>query len=812
MVEQTHGSKVYFGIDLGTSQCSVAYVVDSPRVRKQQVIDPKVVAIRRQEASAAAPSDRFPSVIGADFADKRRKHLLFGWDYLAIFDRKLRDSVDPVRRGRDFFQSVKSDMGTNRVYPFSKIPNGRTPVEVTARLLEQLAHLVSQDNPDLDPRKGHVTITVPASFSALAREDTLEAAQLAGFSRDRVALLDEPVAALLDTVNHQDAGTFLSDTFQNVLMFDYGGGTCDLALMRVKLRADCAFGLHLETLAISPYRKLGGDDVDRAIMDAIVWPAICSPEQKAQLSTDVVQAVSDTLIGPIARRLKEQMCGYIRKVVRERGTWPDLAKVRADVKLGARFSVPGLDLGRQFTMSGEEFEHVVMRPFVEVPEDFDNDDDCPRSLARPIWEIARRANISAAELDRVIFNGVSSLNPFVRRLLEVQLGERGRSLPKLQFSEVPSLTCSVARGAALACYWQHARGEQLVAPIMPEPLGVIVQSGPAEQIVAAGTALPFPGPDALHHVSGRLFVPDGCGAEMLVPYYSGYAGSPPKPRHAGTVKVKVPPGTPAGSDVSIKLRIDGDKTLQWWFSIADGDPQPADSIQDPWAQRVPTICERVLIEHRRTLRESIDQGQPLSASMLLKEANLMRKAGDLEGAIVAVNDVMGEHGITAAALNVRGLAYYALDQHDHAIADHKAAADLNPRDPVLRGNYGCALEETGRFDEATAAIRLALGMNQNLAYLYQRLGGIARQQGREEDSRREFQQAERLYAAAADGEPLNPESWWNLAAVRFQLGDYDGATKAGELAEGAEHFGRLGGPATDVVSGSREVVSDEKAS
>jgi molecular chaperone DnaK (HSP70)/tetratricopeptide (TPR) repeat protein len=805
-------SNVFFGIDLGTSQCSVAYVVDNPRISQQQLIEPKVVEIRQQEASAAKPSDRFPSIIGADFADKRRPRLLFGWDFLALFDRRRRKPLDPVRRGRDFFQSVKSDMGTNRVYPFSRLPDGRTPVEVTARLLEELVRLVSQNKPDLDPRKGRAIITVPASFSALARKDTLDAAVGAGFTRDRVSLLDEPVAALLDTVNHQDASTFLSDKFQNVLMFDYGGGTCDLALMGVRLRADSAFGLHIETLAISPYRKLGGDDVDRAIMNDIIWPAICSPEQKAQLSTATVESVSDTLIVSVARRLKEQICNDVRTLVRERGSWPDvksLNKVRADVRFGAQFSIPGLNLQRQYTMTADEFENVVMRPFIDVPDDFDDENDCPQSLVRPIWETAARADVSVGELDLVILNGVSSLNPFVRRILEEQLSDPEKPSSKLRFAEVPSLTCSVARGAALACYWQHARGKQLVAPIMPEPLGVIVQNGPPEQIVAAGTELPFPGPDALHHISGRFFVPIGCGPEMLVPYYTGYVGSPPAPRHAGTVKVKVPADTPSGSEVSIRLRIDSDKTLHWWFSIANSVSEAAESVEDPWTQRVPTFAERALIEYRRELRQLFDSGQKPSRAKLLGEANLMRRAGDPEGAIVAVNDLIDQYGTDAQHLNVRGLAHDDLGQAEQASADYKAAADLKPDDPILRGNYGCALEEAGHLEEATAAIRLALGMDPNLAYLYQRLAEIARRQGREEEARRELQQAERLYKTAAEREPLNPEAWRNLAFVRSKLGDYEGTAKASELATDAFRFVSLGGNASDVVSGTQETVRDE---
>jgi molecular chaperone DnaK len=804
-------SNVFFGIDLGTSQCSVAYVVDSPRIRQQRVIDPKVVEIRQDAASAAKPSDRFPSVIGADFSDKRRRRLLFGWDFLALFDRRRREPLEPVRRGRDFFHSVKSDMGTNRVYPFSRLPDGRTPVEITARLLEQLIRLVSQDNPDLDPRKGHVVITVPASFSALARKDTLDAAESAGLSRDRVTLLDEPVAALLDTVNHQDAGTFLSDKFQHVLMFDYGGGTCDLALMGVRLRADSPLGLHLETLAISPYRKLGGDDIDRTIMNDVVWPAICSPDQKAVLPTGVVESVSDTLMFSVARRLKEQICNDVRTLFRQRGAWPDLRKIKADTRIEARFSVPGLNLHqRGYTMSAEEFETIVMFPFIDKPSDFDDETDCPQSLLRPMWETVAKADLSGDELDRIILNGASCLNPFVRRMLEAQVGKRTGLFPNVRISEAPSLTCSVARGAALACYWQHARGEQLVAPIMSEPLGVIVQDGPPEPIVAAGTTLPFPSPDGLHDVSGRFVVPDECGPEMLVPYYTGYVGSPPMPRHAGTVKVTIPPGTRPQSAVTIKLRIDSDKTLHWWFSIAGANPQPAASVQDPWTQHVSGFRERALIEHRRKLREIVDSGVSLTPSALLDEANLMRRAEDPEGAIVALNDLIEHHRPSAEALNIRALAFDDLGLPAKALDDYRAAADLNRDNPILRGNYGCALFEAGHLEEATAAIRLALGMNPDLAYLYLRLAEIARQQGREQEARRELQQAERLYTTAAEAQPLNPESWRNLAYVRSLLGDYEGAAKAEEFATDADRFISLGGNVRDVVRGVKETIRHEE--
>ena len=108
--------------------------------------------------------------------------------------------------------------------------------------------------------------------------------------------------------------------------------------------------------------------------------------------------------------------------------------------------------------------------------------------------------------------------------------------------------------------------------------------------------------------------------------------------------MKIPPGTPAGSPVTIKLRIDDDKTLAWWFVIANNPPQPADSIRDPWTQHIPDIHERALIEHRRSLRQLADEGKPFPALVLMREANFMRRAGDPRGALTMLNDVLDTTG------------------------------------------------------------------------------------------------------------------------------------------------------------------------
>ena len=68
------GTGTYFGIDLGTSSCSVAYVVDDPRQRASQIVNVQTVDVPIDEDQAQKRSNRLPSVVAAVPAgEKRRK-------------------------------------------------------------------------------------------------------------------------------------------------------------------------------------------------------------------------------------------------------------------------------------------------------------------------------------------------------------------------------------------------------------------------------------------------------------------------------------------------------------------------------------------------------------------------------------------------------------------------------------------------------------------------------------------------------------------------------------------------------------------
>ena len=185
--------------------------------------------------------------------------------------------------------------------------------------------------------------------------------------------------------------------------------------------------------------------------------------------------IEDTLTGTVARQLKEQMCRDVAKKVRE-SSWAevDAHPVRVLVALERLFDLPeiGKQTPRRFEMDSESFA-AVMAPFLSRPRETD---DPEQSILYPVEETLARAGLKPEELDAVVLHGGSSLNPFVRRLMADTFG-RHDLFQRTRVVMTPDPLVSVARGAAVACYWREARGIEIVRPIMPEDFGVILRDG-----------------------------------------------------------------------------------------------------------------------------------------------------------------------------------------------------------------------------------------------------------------------------------------------------------------------------------------------
>lgn len=153
------------------------------------------------------------------------------------------------------------------ILPWGDLPDEvkLSPVEASATILSHIRDAwdrqMGAEDPGLRLTRQEVLLTVPASFDAVARELTVQAAGLAGL--EQITLLEEPQAAFYawisatgnrwrDQVNVDD----------RILVCDVGGGTCDLSLIRV---CDEGGQLGLERMAVGNHLLVGGDNMDLAL-------------------------------------------------------------------------------------------------------------------------------------------------------------------------------------------------------------------------------------------------------------------------------------------------------------------------------------------------------------------------------------------------------------------------------------------------------------------------------------------------------------------------------------------------------------------
>ena len=200
--------KVDYGIDLGTTNSAIA---------RMEHGEPHIIKVDLS-------MDTLPSCVA--FSRNRENKILedVGIKALNRMDSSLQNAISKneeiVPCG---FLEFKRKMGTAELLPENwsedcPVPRQFTPEELSAEVLKKLKSFAQ------DEEVRSIIITVPAKFTQNQKDATMRAAQLAGF--EYTQLLQEPVAAAMAY------GVSSSDKDGLWLVFDFGGGTFDAALVR----------------------------------------------------------------------------------------------------------------------------------------------------------------------------------------------------------------------------------------------------------------------------------------------------------------------------------------------------------------------------------------------------------------------------------------------------------------------------------------------------------------------------------------------------------------------------------------------------
>jgi molecular chaperone HscA len=298
--QKSTSGELIVGIDLGTTNSLVAIVQDGEAVAvtgpdSKNVLVPSIlhfgadgaitVGEQAKQFLSSDPANTLYSVkrlMGKSYGDVSELESHLGYE---IIDED-EDKLLKVRVGDKFY----------------------TPIELSAHILRALKTRIEAE---LGQPVSKAVITVPAYFNDAQRQATRDAGKLAGL--DVLRILNEPTASSLA----YGIGLKDEDEGQTIAVYDLGGGTFDISILRIEQ------GI-FEVLSTNGDTFLGGDDFDRAIVNH--WKEkydldLSDPGMRSQLrltaeAAKKVLSTQDAFSGKIGDLALEIDHGYFETITR----------------------------------------------------------------------------------------------------------------------------------------------------------------------------------------------------------------------------------------------------------------------------------------------------------------------------------------------------------------------------------------------------------------------------------------------------------------------------------------------------------------
>ncbi|MDF1664636.1 MAG: Hsp70 family protein [Planctomycetota bacterium] len=281
-------ARYVIGIDLGTTNCALSYAdleLEKPKVHNFPIL--QLVEAGTTEERETLPSFHY----SPGEYDLKEGSLALPWSEenqhtVGTFarDHGASRTQGLISSSKSWLCHTEVDRRA-KILPFEVDDDEElikySPVTVAQHFLEHLksAWNNSEIGEDAPLKDQEIFLTVPASFDAVARELTVEAAKAAGFAD--IVLLEEPLAAfyawLYSTGENWRKELKVGDS---VLICDIGGGTTDFSLIEAR---EASGDLELERVSVGEHILLGGDNMDLALAQ-IVSRKIKAKKKKLKLN------------------------------------------------------------------------------------------------------------------------------------------------------------------------------------------------------------------------------------------------------------------------------------------------------------------------------------------------------------------------------------------------------------------------------------------------------------------------------------------------------------------------------------------------
>lgn len=364
-----------FGIDLGTTNSAICKMEGGePVIKKTDTL-----------------KDTLPSCVSFT----RKKVVKVGDSaYNDLRQAKSQATKNWTNGKVNVFIEFKRDMGTDKTSFSSNMDASYSPEQLSAEVLKTLKSFIGDENVSA------AVITIPAKFKADQIAATKRAAQLAGI--EHCELLQEPIAASMAY------GLSSANKNGQWLVFDFGGGTFDAALIKVE------DGI-MQVKDTEGDNYLGGKNLDYAVVDNIIIP---------YLQENFV--INEIMANDATRNILRDAMKFYAEQAKNQLSFKAQADITSQLDEFGEDD-EGNEIVLDLVVTQEQLKPVLAKVFQKAID--------------ITIDLLKRNGLSGSDLDKLILVGGPTYSPVLREMLREQV------TPNVD-TDIDPMT-AVSKGAAL---------------------------------------------------------------------------------------------------------------------------------------------------------------------------------------------------------------------------------------------------------------------------------------------------------------------------------------------------------------------------